>query len=327
MLRRILSIIFAILVVVTASAADNYEVISSAPLNVREAPSPDADVIGTLDSGETVTVSVVNEGWATITYHGRKAYVMVSYLRKVKKTKKTIGYDTDIQGDYKVVSSAPLNIREEPDSDSDIVGTLSPGDKVKVIAGIGDWCCIYHRGREAYVMSRFIKRDNKSTKPAKSEKYVSDETTEKPHAPADPWAERNNGTVEIFYDASSFEYAKLSGKYGVSGTILPWEMAKQTYFGIHFQGVAFNYGLNDFHFDEIRLGPAFAYYFTPKVFVSVPVDVICSVVFTDKPTTGWGMGITPSLYVGKDAGIFFGPSLTWDFNGNANFGFRVGFYY
>lgn len=143
-------------------------------------------------------------------------------------------------------------------------------------------------------------------------------------------SERKSIVYELTYTAGSFEDVKLSGSYGFSWSMLPWEISPRLYTGIHFSPFNFNYGLNDFNYDEIRLGPAVGYYFTPKIFISAPLDVICDVYFdtNDKTKMTWGMALAPAVYIGNKAGIFVGPQFKFGFSGSSKLfcGFRAGLY-
>ena len=56
-------------------------------LNVRNKPSTQALVVGVLKQGETISVSEIVNGWATLTYNGKTRYVSATYLEQVKETK------------------------------------------------------------------------------------------------------------------------------------------------------------------------------------------------------------------------------------------------
>ena len=147
-------------------------------------------------------------------------------------------------------------------------------------------------------------------------------------------SERRARVGEFSYDAGLFKEAKLSGSYGLSLTWLPRKIAPRLYAGIHFSPLNFNYGLNDvFDYYAIRLGPAIAYYFTPKIFISMPLSISCQIHIKDgkddKTTTGWGMKLAPAIYLGNKAGVFFGPQFTFGFSGNSKVscGFRTGIYF
>lgn len=146
-------------------------------------------------------------------------------------------------------------------------------------------------------------------------------------------SERKRDAYEVGYGASSFEDVKLSGSYGLSMTFLPWKIAPRLYAGFHFSPLNLNYGLvpSSAASDLIKLGPAIGYYFTPKVFIAMPLNVLCGIYFNedDKVTTTWGMSLAPCVYFGSNAGVFVGPQLTFAFSGGSDVacGFRAGFYF
>lgn len=145
--------------------------------------------------------------------------------------------------------------------------------------------------------------------------------------------DRKESTYEVGYTASTFDDVKLSGSYGLSMTMLPWEITDNLYVGFHFSPFHFNFGLvdKDFTSDVIKLGPALGYYFTPTIFVSLPVMAVCDVYFQGSDTkTSWGMACAPSLYVGNNKfGVFAGPMFSLPFEGESkvNTGFRAGIYF
>ncbi len=145
--------------------------------------------------------------------------------------------------------------------------------------------------------------------------------------------DRKEWAFEVSFCASSFEDVKLSGSYGLSWTSLPWKLAPRLYAGYHFSPFNFNFGLVDSSMtsDLIKLGPAIGYYFTPKIFISMPLNVLCDVYFDsdDNTKTAWGMSLAPTVYIGSKGGVFIGPQFTVGFSGDSKVscGFRAGIYF
>ena len=145
--------------------------------------------------------------------------------------------------------------------------------------------------------------------------------------------DRKERAFEVGYAASTFDDVKLSGSYGLSMTMLPWKITDNLYVGFHLSPFYFNFGLVDKNLtsDVIKLGPALGYYFTPTIFVTLPLMAVCDVYFQGTDTkTSWAMACAPSLYVGNNKfGVFAGPMLTLPFEGESklNTGFRAGFYF
>lgn len=261
--KRLVSTLITALIVVVAYAENNYKVTSSLPLNIREAASSSANVLGTFNSGSLIEVLSIKKGWAKVKYNGGFGFVQAQYIEQFV-----------------------------PKNNSDIVGQTN------------------------IVSSETQSTKNKNTQVSELSDFES---------------ERKSGVYEITYAAGSFKDVKLSGTYGFSWTMLPWEIAPKLYTGIHFSPLNFNYGLSDFNYDEIRLGPAIGYYFTPKIFISAPLDVLCDVYFggNDETKTAWGLALAPAVYIGSKAGVFIGPQFTVGFSGTSKVscGFRAGIYF
>ena len=159
------------------------------------------------------------------------------------------------------------------------------------------------------------------------------ETPKKKHSSDMGAQDRIEKTFEVGYNAVSFNDVKLTGSYGFSSTILPWEIMDNLYAGVHFSPINFNFGLvnKEATSDMIKLGPAIGYYFTPTIFVAMPVTVVCEVYFKDHDTkTAWGMSWAPSLYAGNNKfGLFAGPLFSISFEGSSKVetGFRAGLYF
>lgn len=62
--------------------ANAYTVLPKAGLNVRKSPSTSAKKLGALSCGSKVSVSKIENGWATISYNSTTAYVNAAYLKQ-----------------------------------------------------------------------------------------------------------------------------------------------------------------------------------------------------------------------------------------------------
>lgn len=85
-------------------------------------------------------------------------------------------------------------------------------------------------------------------------------------------------------------------------------------------------------------GPQLGYYFTPAVFLAVPLDVVCETMVGSNTKqleqvgaedTFWGLSLLPSIYIGKKFGVYAGLVLNIPFVDNAEVtcGFRTGIYF
>lgn len=83
-MKKILLMLFVLVVVVTSSVvttAENYKyVVTASCLNVRQAPSLNASIVGGLPKGSVVSGGASNNGWTPITYNNSCKYVYSKYL-------------------------------------------------------------------------------------------------------------------------------------------------------------------------------------------------------------------------------------------------------
>lgn len=62
-----------------------FEVISVSRLNIRQKPTTESKIMGTLDSGERIEVFSISGAWAEIRYNNTIGYVSTKYIRKVEE--------------------------------------------------------------------------------------------------------------------------------------------------------------------------------------------------------------------------------------------------
>ena len=94
-------------------------------LNIRTGPNTSYRSTGTLLQGDTVEILAEVAGWG----YTRQGWVFMSYVQANEPTYST-GTVTVTRG---------LNIRQEPNADSEIVGTLVQGNIVTVLEVDGSW--------------------------------------------------------------------------------------------------------------------------------------------------------------------------------------------
>lgn len=99
---------------------------TTAGLNVRSGPSLSAPVIGGLRSGTSVTVLSVTNGWATIRYGAKTAYVWAEYLISDSTSAPAPAPSPTAPADSRVTTAA-VNVRRGPSTSSGILRTVPPG--------------------------------------------------------------------------------------------------------------------------------------------------------------------------------------------------------
>ena len=109
------------------STADNAitGTVTTDDLNIRTGPDTSFQSVGTLKKGESVHILAQVDRWG----YTEKGWVSMIYIEEVEPTY-TTGTGTVTSG---------LNIRKDPNADSDIVGTYTLGDTVTITEVQGAW--------------------------------------------------------------------------------------------------------------------------------------------------------------------------------------------
>ena len=125
---------------------DMYMVVDTYALNMRTAPSMDAQVIKSLPEGTEVHVTgkVLNSEWYRCDVDGQTVYMSDNYL-------------TPELPQNMVCATEALNIRSGAGMDCEVIGTLHRGEKVKVTAEENDWLKFsFSDGRVGYVYDQYM---------------------------------------------------------------------------------------------------------------------------------------------------------------------------
>jgi uncharacterized protein YgiM (DUF1202 family) len=123
-------------------------------LNVREKASSSSKKLDTLKKKTEVLIDEVDGNWGLVEYEsGEYGWVSLSYvLFDVDTTEGTGGSDSSeflYSTGIGLVNTTGLNVREDPDADSDRVGGLSKGNKVTVLEVQDNW------GKVEYKSNKF----------------------------------------------------------------------------------------------------------------------------------------------------------------------------
>lgn len=103
-------------------------IVTASILNIRESADINSNIIGTYQMNDVITVVDKNDVWLKTD----KGYCHSDYL-KLKTDK------INIEGEKYIVSATLLNIRENPDINSRIIGTYELGERIIVVNKTGKW--------------------------------------------------------------------------------------------------------------------------------------------------------------------------------------------
>ena len=126
-------------------------VYTSANLNVRDKASTDGKKLGVLKKGTAVETTGLKNGWYTIKYNGKTAYISAKYTTEVKPgTAKPTTPTTKT-----VYTTSDLNVRAEPNKNAKKLGVLKKGAEVKTITLKNGWYSIAYNGKTGYISAKY----------------------------------------------------------------------------------------------------------------------------------------------------------------------------
>ena len=143
-------------------------VYATAGVNIRAKASADADVIGTLIAGYSITRTSDSNGWSKVDYNGQTGYIKSDYLTTTKpqvtesnqtsSSSNTSSSKSDIEEVKETVyATAGVNIRAKASADADKIGTLAAGGSItrtgKTSSG---WRRVDYNGQTGYIKSDYL---------------------------------------------------------------------------------------------------------------------------------------------------------------------------
>lgn len=122
--------------------------VTALTLNIRAEASSKAKIIGTLPKDSVVVIEGEKGSFYQIVYKNKKAYIAKQYIAKSKPKTTWKGY----------VTASALNVRNKPNTNAKIVGTLKQGSSVEVLGESGGFYVIKYKNQKSYVSKKYIKK-------------------------------------------------------------------------------------------------------------------------------------------------------------------------
>lgn len=140
-----------------SAAGDDVYRITNAYLNVRSAPKVTAEQIDRLERGDTVTlIDFVSAAWAHIALsNGREGYVSNRYIAKLTSEEQLSEAKEAFKDQY-FVDFGFLNVRKEPDSQSEKIGELAGQSFVEMLSKDDVWARVPYGEGEGYVAVEYL---------------------------------------------------------------------------------------------------------------------------------------------------------------------------
>lgn len=105
MIRKLLICVLCLCAALVSYAENNYRVTSSSRLNVRRTPTTSGVILGTLSSGQEITVLSITKGWAKIEFKNTTGYVSAKYIAELPKK---IEEEPEVEEVEEVVEETPV---------------------------------------------------------------------------------------------------------------------------------------------------------------------------------------------------------------------------
>ncbi len=133
--------------------------VESGNLNVREAPSTDAKLVGKLPKNAACEVLETADGWAHIRSGEVDGYVSLEFLLVGPEATLLAG---SLVRTVAVAQTDGLNVREQPNTDSGVLTQVLKGEELEYVGELDDgWVEVSIDGEEAYVSGEFVSVEEK----------------------------------------------------------------------------------------------------------------------------------------------------------------------
>ncbi len=154
--------LMSIAFVSTALAADTARmgVVVADKVNIRKDPSSEAEIIGRYSQDTRIVITGSKGSYFQVNYNGATGYVSDEFA---------VAYDYD-KGR---INASNVNLREGPNTDSDVVTTADRGDTVYVYGNSGEFYRVTYGQKAGYISKDFIDVGGSSSEGSSSSKSSS----------------------------------------------------------------------------------------------------------------------------------------------------------
>ena len=126
-------------------------------INIRKAPSTDSERLGTLSSGEEVSITGSVQGWYEISYDGGTAWINQDYL-SLSGIESGAEEEPGSPSATATVNVESLLVRDEASLNGSIVGKVTRGESYSILEESNEWYRIQlSNGGDGWVAGWFMK--------------------------------------------------------------------------------------------------------------------------------------------------------------------------
>ena len=168
----------------SSTSASGTGTVTASSLNVRSGASTSNSIVGKLARGTKVEILASNNGWYQIKYAGNKTgWVSGDYISKGTSSNNSSNTSTSTPASgTATVTASSLNVRSGASTSNSVVGKLSRGTKVEILASSNGWYQIKYAGNKTGWVSGSYISLNSSSSSSNSSLNVSSTLTVKSYA-------------------------------------------------------------------------------------------------------------------------------------------------
>ncbi|MBO4825165.1 MAG: SH3 domain-containing protein [Lachnospiraceae bacterium] len=122
-------------------------------VNVRKEPDAKSEVLGKLYNNSVGHFLEETDGWVKIKSGSVTGYVKSEYVVRGTEALKIA---RDVETTYAVINTAKLRVREQPNTDSSILGTFSKGDELVVTAKEDGFAKVTYHNKAGYISLEYV---------------------------------------------------------------------------------------------------------------------------------------------------------------------------
>jgi N-acetylmuramoyl-L-alanine amidase len=131
-------------------------------LNIRSEPSTQSEVLGSLSTGQQVTVIAARGEWLQITFNGTTGWIHQDYAA-LEAGSSEGAPDRSVRTGATVKVSG-LNVRSEPSLNGKVLDQISQGTTVTIIRERNNWCEIeYGNGSTGWIAGWFLEKNSSAS--------------------------------------------------------------------------------------------------------------------------------------------------------------------
>ena len=126
--------------------------INGSYVRMRSGASTSSSILGTYNSGTTMTITGVNGAWYKVSYNGTTGYVHSDYVSLSGVTNG--GSSTGSSNGS--VKGSDVRMRSGPSTNYSILGTYQNGTPLTITGESGNWYKVSYSGRDGYVSKDYM---------------------------------------------------------------------------------------------------------------------------------------------------------------------------